>query len=85
MTRTAPPGAAPRRLDDPAREMMERPLDPGYAAAAERAARRRAGPPRTRVRSPLLVVAAVLLGLLVGAAVHALRPPTGRRPRPRPT
>ena len=44
-------------------EMMQRPLDPGYAAAAE-AARRPALPPATGHRSPLLVVAALLIGLL---------------------
>jgi uncharacterized protein YlxW (UPF0749 family) len=54
-------------------EMMERPLDPGYAAAAER--RRTAGlTPATGTRSPLLIGAAVTLGLLLVVAALALRP-----------
>lgn len=52
--------------------MIERPLDPGYAAAAER--RDRAGLPRaTSLRSPRLLVAALLVGLLVGIAAVQLR------------
>lgn len=47
--------------------MLERPLDPGYAASAE--AREDAGLPRvTGLRSPLLVVAAILIGLLISVA-----------------
>lgn len=53
------------------RTMMERPLDPGYAAAAER--REGAGlPASTSLRSPLLVVATVGMGLLLGVAASAL-------------
>lgn len=56
-------------------EMMERPLDPSYAAAAER--RRGSGlPPATGLRSPLLIIAAVLIGALFGASALALRAPT---------
>jgi uncharacterized protein YlxW (UPF0749 family) len=56
-------------------EMMQRPLDPSYAAAAER--RQRAGlPPATGRRSPLLVIVAVLIGALLGTSAIALRAPT---------
>jgi uncharacterized protein YlxW (UPF0749 family) len=56
-------------------EMMERPLDPGYAAAAER--RQQGGQPAaTGVRSPLLIIVAVLIGALLGASALALRTPS---------
>jgi uncharacterized protein YlxW (UPF0749 family) len=56
-------------------EMMERPLDPSYAAAAER--RKGSGlPAATGLRSPLLIIAAVLIGALFGASALALRAPT---------
>lgn len=56
-------------------EMMERPLDPSYAAAAER--RKRSGlPAATGLRSPMLIIAAVLIGALFGASALALRAPT---------
>jgi uncharacterized protein YlxW (UPF0749 family) len=56
-------------------EMMQRPLDPGYAAAAER--RQQAGlPPATGRRSLLLVTVAVLIGALLGTSAIALRAPT---------
>lgn len=52
--------------------MLERPLDPGYAAAAER--RDRAGLPRaTSLRSPALIIFAVVIGVLVGIAAMQLR------------
>lgn len=52
--------------------MLHRPLDPGYAAHAAR--RRAVGlPPSTGLRSPLLLVAAVLIGLLVTVASLNLR------------
>ena len=52
--------------------MLERPLDPGYAAAAER--RQRAGlSEATTLRSPRLVVFLVLVGVLVGIAAVQLR------------
>ena len=51
--------------------MLERPLDPGYAAAADR--RAAAGMPRaTSLRSPRLAVACILIGLLVGVASYNL-------------
>jgi uncharacterized protein YlxW (UPF0749 family) len=56
-------------------EMMQRPLDPSYAAAAER--RQQAGlPPATGHRSPLLVIVAVLIGALLTTSALALRAPT---------
>jgi uncharacterized protein YlxW (UPF0749 family) len=56
-------------------EMMQRPLDPGYAAAAER--RQESGlPPATGRRSPMLVIVAVLIGALLGTSAFALRAPT---------
>lgn len=56
-------------------EMMERPLDPGYAAAAE--SRQSAGlPPATGLRSPLLIVAAVLIGALLAVSALTLRAPS---------
>jgi uncharacterized protein YlxW (UPF0749 family) len=55
-------------------EMMERPLDPGYAAAAER--RQGSGlPAATGLRSPTLVIAAILIGALLAVSALALRPP----------
>lgn len=52
--------------------MLERPLDPGYAAAAER--REKAGLPKgTGLRSPALIVFAVIIGVLVGIAAMQLR------------
>jgi len=56
-------------------EMMQRPLDPGYAAAAK--SRQKSGlPPSTGHRSPLLVIVAVLIGALLGTSALALRAPT---------
>lgn len=52
--------------------MLERPLDPGYAAAAEK--REQAGLPRAKgLRSPALVIFAVVVGVLVGIAAMQLR------------
>ncbi len=52
--------------------MIERPLDPGYAAVAE--ARQREGLPRsTGTATPLLAVTAVVFGLLLGVAAATLR------------
>jgi len=56
-------------------EMMQRPLDPGYAAAAER--RQEAGlPPATGRHGPMLVIITVLIGALLGTSALALRAPT---------
>jgi len=58
--------------------MLERPLDPGYAAAADR--REAAGMPRaTSLRSLRLLVACLLIGLLVGVASYSLT--AGNTPR----
>jgi uncharacterized protein YlxW (UPF0749 family) len=55
-------------------EVMERPLDPGYTAAAE--SRRQSGlPAATGHRSPLLVAVAVLIGALLATSALALRAP----------
>lgn len=55
-------------------EMMQRPLDPGYAAAAS--SRQESGlPPATGRRSPLLVIVAVLIGALLGISALSLRAP----------
>lgn len=55
-------------------EMMQRPLDPGYAAAAE--SRQRSGlPPATGHGSPMLVLVAVLIGALLAISALALRVP----------
>lgn len=52
--------------------MLERPLDSGYAAAADR--REKAGLPRaTNLRSPSLIVFALIIGTLVGIAAMQLR------------
>lgn len=68
----------PRRRDESMTlitEVMERPLDPGYAAAAER--RTQSGlPGATGLRSPLLIIVAILIGALLGASALALRAPT---------
>lgn len=54
------------------RTMMERPLDPGYQAAAER--RESQGLPRsTSLHAPRLVVATLAIGLVVGVAASNLR------------
>lgn len=51
--------------------MIQRPLDPGYAAAADR--REAEGQPRaTSLRAPRLIIAMVVLGLLVGVAASNL-------------
>jgi uncharacterized protein YlxW (UPF0749 family) len=54
-------------------QLMDRPLDPSYAAAAAR--REAAGlPPSTPLRTPLVIVSAFLIGFLLVAAAFALRP-----------
>lgn len=55
-------------------EMMQRPLDPGYAVAAQ--ARREEGlAPSTGLRTPLLIIASVVIGLLLTTAALTLRAP----------
>ncbi|MBO0610176.1 DUF881 domain-containing protein [Myceligenerans salitolerans] len=79
-TRDPAPGS--RRRPDASmtllNEVMKRPLDPGYAAAAARRAERAAAGEDTEPRVPALVVAmfvAVGLGLVVTVAVVHLRAP----------
>jgi len=56
-------------------EMMQRPLDPGYAAAAD--SRQRSGlPPATSHQGPMLVIFAVLVGAVLATSALALRAPT---------
>lgn len=56
------------------REVLDRPLDPGYeTASAERAGR--GLPPSTGWRSPLLVVTTVVLGLVLTVSAQTLRTP----------
>ena len=51
--------------------MIQRPLDPGYASAADR--RESQGRPRaTSLRAPRLIIAMIALGLLVGVAASNL-------------
>jgi uncharacterized protein YlxW (UPF0749 family) len=55
--------------------MMERPLDPGYAAAAQR--REAAGlPASTGVRTPVVVAAMLVVGLLLTLGAVQLRAPS---------
>lgn len=78
MTRTAPTDRRPDASMTLLTTMLQRPLDPGYAAAADR--REAQGRPRaTSTRTPLLVVATVLIGLLVGVASYNLT--AGNKPR----
>lgn len=65
---------------DPAASMalifdaMRHPLDPLYADVAER--KKAKGHVARQGRSPFLLISLVLIGLLMGAAAHALRVPT---------
>ncbi len=78
MTRPAPIDRRPDASMTLLTTMLQRPLDPGYAAAANR--REAQGKPRsTSLRSPLLVIATVLIGLLVGVASYNLT--TANKPR----
>ena len=78
--RDAPPPTTPpgRRVDESMTlltSMMERPLDPGYAAAA--AERERAGlPPSTGTRTATVLVSALVAGLLLTLGGLALRTPS---------
>lgn len=69
------PGAVPRRPDASMtllNEILERPLDPTYAAVAAR--RRRAGlPPAKGQRSLLFTVTLLVVGLGLGVSAHALQ------------
>ena len=72
------PGTPPARRVDASmsliNELMRQPLDPGYAAAAD--TRARAGlPASTGLRTPLLVVGAALIGVLLVVGALSLRVP----------
>lgn len=78
MSRPAPTDRRPDASMTLLTSMLQRPLDPSYAAAADR--REAQGRPRsTSLRSPLLVIATVLIGLLVGVASYNLT--TANKPR----
>ncbi|GAA4405448.1 DUF881 domain-containing protein [Fodinibacter luteus] len=71
MSAPAPPQRRPDESMTLLTTMIQRPLDPGYAAAADR--REAQGMPRaTSLRSPRLLVATLLLGLVVGVASYNL-------------
>ncbi|KRF25015.1 DUF881 domain-containing protein [Phycicoccus sp. Soil803] len=72
---STPPGRRPDESMTLLISMMERPLDPGYAAAA--AQREAAGlPPSTGTRTMTVAVAAVVAGLLLTLGALALRTPS---------
>ncbi|GGB36713.1 membrane protein [Flexivirga endophytica] len=80
MTGAEPRGPTTGRSTDPAQSMslinnlMRAPLDPGYEAAARK--RKSAGKPASvGLRSPLLIVTLVVIGLSLAVAAHALRLP----------
>jgi uncharacterized protein YlxW (UPF0749 family) len=78
MTRPTPTERQPDASMTLLTSMLQRPLDPSYAAAADR--REAQGRPRsTSLRSPLLVIATVLIGLIVGVASYNLT--TANKPR----
>ena len=71
---TTPPGRRPDESMTLLTSMMERPLDPAYAAAAER--RRAAGlPAATSTRTGTMLVAALVVGLLLTLSAVSLRRP----------
>ncbi|HET8615951.1 MAG TPA: DUF881 domain-containing protein [Actinomycetales bacterium] len=68
---TTPRESSGRRLDASMTlltEVMERPLDPGYEAAARRRRERGEPPAKGAVRSPLTLLTLVVVGLLLVAA-----------------
>ena len=71
----APPTLAPPRPDASMTlltSVIERPLDPGYAAAAAR--RSAAGlPPATPLRGPLILGAGLVAGLVLSVSAMTLR------------
>ena len=72
---STPPGRRPDESMTLLISMMERPLDPGYAASA--AEREAAGlPPSTGTRTVTVAVAAVVAGLLLTLGALALRTPS---------
>ena len=72
---STPPGRRPDESMTLLISMMERPLDPGYAAAA--AEREAAGlPPSTGTRTVTVAVSALVAGLLLTLGALALRTPS---------
>ena len=71
---TTPEGRRPDESMTLLTSMMERPLDPGYAAAAQR--RTEAGlQGGTSTRTPMMLVAALVVGLLLSLGALSLRGP----------
>lgn len=71
---TTPEGRRPDESMTLLTSMMERPLDPGYAAAAQR--RTDAGLPGGKsTRTPMMLVAALVVGLLLSLGALSLRGP----------
>ena len=69
---TAPPGRARDASMSLINELLTRPLDPGYAAAAER--RRRVGEDEPqRPTGTLVLVTALVIGLIFGVSAASLR------------
>lgn len=67
-------GADPAQSMSLINNLMRAPLDPGYEAAARK--RKAAGKPASvGLRSPLLVVTLLVIGLCLAVAAHALRLP----------
>ena len=72
---TTPPGRRPDESMTLLTSMMERPLDPGYAAAAERRVAEGL-PASTGTRTATVALAAVVAGLLLTLGAVALRAPS---------
>ncbi|MEO5609264.1 MAG: DUF881 domain-containing protein [Ornithinibacter sp.] len=82
MSRTQAPERRPDASMSLLTTMLERPLDPGYAASADR--RQALGMARsTSLRSPRLVAATLLMGLMVGVSAYNLRSDTTPRSKAR--
>jgi uncharacterized protein YlxW (UPF0749 family) len=82
MSPDAPPTRRPDASMTLITTMLTRPLDPGYASAAAR--REAAGlPPSTSLRSPLLVAAALVIGLVVGVSAYNLTAASSPRSKAR--
>lgn len=74
----SPPGRRPDASMTLLTSMLERPLDPGYAAAAER--REAAGlPASTGTRRPTLIAWLLAIGLVIGVSTANLRGDDGAR------
>jgi uncharacterized protein YlxW (UPF0749 family) len=71
--------STPQRLDASMSlltELVQHPLDPDYAAVAERRRARGAEPPASRATGVVMMIVLALIGLLTAAAVLSLRTPS---------